>query len=403
MNMPMRLQRDIVATRRKYASLFFKRVLLLVYYSYMALFGGAKKASEPVFSGLLGVDIGTVGVKMVELTMEGGKPRLTTYGYAEAPAGQADLSALSDPQKITDMMRRVSKEAGIRAKKAVAALPASEVFHTIVSIPLPSSPTEDLRPAIEAQAKKVFPLPVEEMVLDSVVLDKNLLKNAGKSEGKEEKERFIRIFLTGAPKTLIQKYLDLFAKVGLELVSLETEVMSLVRALVSDEDAQIMIVDIGGKRANVIIADGGIPFLTRGIKGGGEEITRALAKNMGISEADAETAKRDLGYGNGALPKPLQDALQPMVHEMRYALQMYADQAFHDHRNVEKILITGGSAHLPGIDQYVTSVLNVNVYIGNPWARIASPVEARPILEEVGPRLCVAAGLALRIIEKGML
>lgn len=395
----MRLQRDIVATR-KYADLFFKRVLFLVYCFYMALFGGAKKASEPVFSGLLGVDIGTVGVKMVELTMEGGKPRLTTYGYAEAPAGQTDLSALSDPQKIADIMRRVSKEAGIRAKKAVAALPASEVFHTIVSIPLPSSPTEDLRPAIEAQAKKVFPLPVEEMVLDSVVLDKDMLKNAGRGEGKE---RFIRIFLTGAPKTLIQKYLDLFAKVGLDLVSLETEVMSLVRALVSHEDAQIMIVDIGGKRANVIIADGGIPFLTRGIKGGGEEITRALAKSMGISESEAEAAKRDLGYGEDTLPKPLQDALQPMVHEMRYAIQMYADQAFHDHRNVEKILITGGSAHLPGIDQYVTSALNVNVYIGNPWARISSPVEARPILEEVGPRLCVAAGLALRIIEKGII
>lgn len=368
----------------------------------MALFGGVKKTTEPVFSGLLGVDIGTLGIKIVELAMESGKPRLTTYGYAEASAGNTDLSALADPVSVANTIKRVCKDAGVRAKKVVAALPASEVFHTIISIPIPATPTEDLRPAIEAQAKKVFPLPIEEMVLDSVILDKELLKSGGKEEGKREKERFIRIFLTGAPKTLIQKYLDVFAKTGLELVSLETEVMSLVRALASDEDAQIMIIDMGGKRTNVIISDGGIPFLTRGIKGGGEEITKALAKSMGIAEADAELAKRDLGFGDAALPRPLQDALQPLVHEMRYALQMYAEQAFHDHRSVEKILITGGSAHLPGIDPYVTSALNVNVYIGNPWARIAVAPEARPILEEVGPRLCVAAGLALRITEKGM-
>lgn len=376
----------------------------LLYFPHMALFGGSKKTTEPVFTGLLGIDIGTTGVKVVELTIEKEKPRLTTYGYAEVPALQGDLSSLADPSKIADLIKRVCKEAGVKAKKAVAALPASEVFHTIISIPLPSSPTEDLRPAIEAQAKKVFPLPVEEMVLDSVVLDKEALKNAGKSEAiKGEKERFIRIFLTGAPKIFIQKYLDLFAKAGIELVSLETEVMSLVRSLVSEEDAQIMIVDMGGKRTNVVIADGGIPFLTRGIKGGGEEITKALAKSMSISEAEAELAKRDLGYGAAVLPKPLQDALQPIVHEMKYALQVYADQSFHDHRTVEKILITGGSAHLPGIDPYFTSALNVNVYIGNPWARIAAPPEAKPILEEVGPRLCVAAGLALRITEKGVL
>lgn len=370
----------------------------------MALFGGQKKQTEPVFNGLLGVDIGTMGIKIVELTMEQGRPRLTTYGYAEEPAGQGDLSTLGDPQKISDMIKEIAKEAGIRAKKAVAALPASEVFHTIISIPIPSSPTEDLHPAIEAQAKKVFPLPVEEMVLDSVVLDKELLKNAGKSDHTTgEKEKFIRIFLTGAPKTLIQKYLDLFAKTGIELVSLETEIMALVRALVVDEEGQVMIVDMGGKRTNVVIADAGIPFLTRGIKGGGEEITKALAKNMGTGEADAEIAKRDLGYGDTALPKPLQDALEPVVHEMRYALQMYADQAFHDHRTVEKILITGGSAHLPGLDPYVTSALNVNVYVGDPWARIAVAAEARTLLEEVGPRLCVAVGLALRISEKELL
>lgn len=372
----------------------------------MAFFGGKKKDTEPVFRGILGVDIGTVGVKVVELTLEKEKPRLTTYGYAEMTEVSPDLSTLTDIERVRDMIKRVCKDAGVKTTKAIAALPASEVFHTIVSIPASASSDEELRQAIEAQARKVFPLPVEELVLDSVVLNKEMLKHAGTEEKDTKpaaKDQFIKVFLTGAPKVLIQKYIDVFTRAGLELISLETEVMSLVRALVSEEDAQIMIVDIGGKRSNVIVADGGIPFLTRGIKGGGEEITRALAKSMGSSEADAERAKRDLSYGDQVLPRPLQEALQPIVHEIRYALQMYADQGFHNHNAVEKILITGGSAHLPGIDTHFTAELNTNIYIANPWTRIAYPHEAKAILEEVGPRLTVAVGLALRILEKGTL
>ncbi len=106
----------------------------------MALFGGSKKSTEPVFDGLLGVDIGTVGVKVVELTMENDKPRITTYGYAESSGGQGDFSTLAHPEQVADMIKQICKEAGTRAKKAVAALPASEVFHTIVSIPVPTSP-----------------------------------------------------------------------------------------------------------------------------------------------------------------------------------------------------------------------------------------------------------------------
>lgn len=382
----------------------------------MSLFGGGKKQEEPVFDGLLGVDIGTLGVKVVEMSMEKGKPRLTTYGYSEFTSGQAPESLLLDTGKAADILRKVMKDAGVKSKKAVAALPAPDVFHTIVSIPIPKSAKDDIRPAIEAQARKFLPLPLEEMVLDSTVLDKDLMPKPEAPAGKktdekpaeespapvaaDKKAKFMRVLLTGAPKALIQKYIDIFTKAKLELVSLETEVFAMTRALVGDDESRIMIIDMGGKRTNVTIVDHGIPFLTRGIKAGGETVTQALAAGMGVGASEAESMKRDLTFAEGAMPKPLEEALKPLVHEMKYAQQMYADQDFHDNRSVEKIFVTGGSAHLPGLDPYLTASLGVNVYVGDPWARVAVPPEARPVLEEVGPRLAVAAGLALRIAEK---
>ncbi len=374
----------------------------------MSLFGGKKKEQEPVFDGLLGIDIGTLGMKVVEVTLEKGKPRLTTYGYSEfaEKSLSAESGFLADIPKAVAILKRIFTEAGVKAKKGVAALPASEVFHTIVSIPVPQKRSDDIRPAIEAQAKKFFPLPIEEMVLDSTILDKDLLPAENPqtpaattdSAPAEKKAKFMRVLLTGAPKTLIQKYIDLFAQANIELVSLETEVFAMSRALVGDDPSRVMIVDIGGKRTNVTIVDHGVPFLTRGIKAGGESITQALAAGMGLTVGEAEKVKRDLAFSGDAMPKPLEEAMKPIVHEMRYALELYSQQSA-EQGGVEKILVTGGSAHLPGLDPYLTSVLGVNVYVGNPWSWIATPPDAQAVLEEVGPRLAVAAGLALRIAK----
>lgn len=158
-----------------------------------------------------------------------------------------------------------------------------------------------------------------------------------------------------------------------------------------------MIVDMGAERTNIAVVDKGVPYLTRGIKSGGNAITQALAASMGVSFEEAEAMKRDLSFSSSqGLPAPLEQAVKPILHEIQYALQLYAEQEFHDNSTVEKIMITGGSSHVPGLIPYLTAALNVNVYHGDPWARVATVPEARPVLDEVGPRLAVAIGLAMR-------
>lgn len=380
----------------------------------MGLFGG-KKPEES--QGVVGVDIGTSGIKIVELTPEAERLRLSTYGYSE-PDAEALLQPFADDDvaRVSAVIGQIMTASGMKATKAAAALPGASVFHAIITIPIPKSSKDDIKPIIEAQASKILPLPLADMILDSHILDKDLMpKDEGKAAQQEKKSeptpatatseqgaptqkpRHIRVQITGAPKALVARYVDIFKAAKLELVSLETEAFALLRSLVGKDASRVMIVDIGAERSNVIIAEKGVPFLTRVVKGGGNGVTQALAASMGVGVSEAEAMKKDMTFQtDGAMSPVVEAAMKPLLHEMRYALQVYAEQDFHENRTVDKVILTGGSAQIAGLAAFVTQTLNVNCYLGDPWARIATQPEARPVLDEVGARFAVAAGLAMR-------
>lgn len=363
----------------------------------MSFFGGKKQESS---QALLGVDLGTTGLKVVELAPEGGKVRLVTYGYADIPVDQ-DASAtlsLDNPKKIADVLRAIMKESGMKATKAVASLPASSVFHAIINIPTPKSDKEDIRPAVEAQTAKLLPLPIAEMIIDSHVIDETSATKEGETQAQS---RTVRVQVTAAPKALVEKYIAVFRLAKIELISLETEVFALMRSLVGKDTARVMIVDIGGERTNIVVAERGVPYLTRGTKMGGGAVTQALASTMSLGLPEAESTKKDLSQRSGAtMPPVILTAMKPLLHEVNYSLQMSAEEGNSHTQPINKVILTGGSAGLVGLDTAMTSALNVNVYIGDPWARIATPPQSRAVLDDIGSRFSVAIGLAMRVVNE---
>lgn len=373
----------------------------------MPLFGSKNEAPS---TGLLGVDIGTSGMKVVELMPEDGKVRLVTYGYADiAPDKDAGVFSVDDPNRIAQILRQIMKESGMKATRAVAALPASSVFHAIISIPTPKTAKEDIRAVVEAQTAKVLPLPIAEMIIDSHIIDKDALpkehdeKTDAVPDGQQPvAQKTVRVQVTAAPKALVEKYIAVFRAAKIELISLETEVFALMRALIGRDSAKTMIVDVGGERTNIVIAERNVPYLTRGIKSGGNAVTAAFASAMGIGIADAEGMKKDIVLGEGnVMPPVLANAIKPLLHESKYALDMnMQDDTGGAPKVVNKVILTGGSAQLAGLDAAMTSALNVNVYVGDPWARIATPPASRAMLDEVGSRFAVAIGLAMRVVPE---
>lgn len=386
----------------------------------MGLFG--KK--EPDFPGLIGVDIGAGGIKMIELIKEQKRAKLNTYGYGLFTKPQ-EKTLLDDPKRAGKMIQDIMKKSGMKAKRANASLPSHAVFHAIITIPIPKNKKDPLKPLIEAQVQKLLPQPISEMILDSVVIDKDKLpkqEGKGKKEMKgkgqdvsknapgEAQERamvatsdpgHVRVLVSGAPKELVRKYIDVFKVANLELTSLETEAFALIRSLIGKDKSRIMVVDIGYERTNITIVDQGFPFLHRSIQAGGAEITKAISQQMHISIEEAEQVKLDFAIDGieGDVPPVLSEAMGPILHEIKYALDVYAQQDFHQSESVDKIVITGGSALLPHLNQLISKTLDMNVYLGDPWARVLAPQGIRPILDEIGPRYSVAVGLAMKDLD----
>lgn len=357
----------------------------------MALFGKATQKSY------LGVDLGAGGIKVAELMNEKGRARLVTYGYADRAFEAVPTNIIDSTKDTANLLKSVCQKANTQSTKAVAGLPVASVFSSIITVQAKNR--EELKDAIQQKAKKLIPLPIEEMILDSKILDK--IPEGKKDFPKEIKN--IRVLITGAPKNVVKKYIEIFKMAGIELLSLETEAFALIRSLVGKDPSSIMLIDIGSVRTNLSIIEKGIPFLNRSISTGGLNVTKSISQSLGLPMSQADQMKHDVGAltkiaPGGDLPKLLDNILQPIVNEIKYSLNMYAGQKESEGTSVTKIIMTGGSSLLPNLSDYFTKLLNINTYLGDPWARVIYPVDLKPVLDEIGPRFAVPVGLAMRDI-----
>ncbi len=332
---------------------------------------------------------------MVELRNEKGRARLVTYAYANIPSDSLDKSLLTDIPGTAELVKKMLEKARVTTKKAVSALPISSVFSSILSVP--TIDDKELKPMVTNQAKKLIPLPIEEVALDIKIIDKG-----EKAEGVKPATR---VLVTAAPKTLVNQYVELFRLCGLELVSLETEAFAHIRALIGRDRSTIMVVDIGSLRTNILIVENGLPFVIRSIATGGNAITQTIARTLGIPMEQAESMKRDIKSmqtfsQTGDLSPVLNILLKPIMDEIRYSFNLYQSQeGTGQPKRIEKIILTGGSSLLPRLPEFLTQQINVNTYLGNPWARVVYPPELRPVLEEMGPRYAVSIGCAMRDLD----
>jgi len=337
----------------------------------------------------LGIDIGDSSLKMVELKRHNRQISLVNYAFSEN-VNEVNFTKVEDIAYLTKAIIKVKADAGITCLRATASLPTFAVFSSIIN--LANVDKKNLDAVVNEEAKKVIPLPPEEMILD--------WKLVPDAENETGVRGGVRVFLTGSPKKLVRKYLDIFKQAKLVLASLETETFSLVRALLGNDKSTAMIVEIGANSTDIFIVKESIPVLNRSLAICGSTVTKALAEKLGVSYAQAEQFKLDLSVSLSVdspeeLPKLIEKTLEPIVTEMQYMLDFFKTQ---NNGEVEKIILSGGGALLLNLADYLSRRLNLKVIIGDPWSHINYPAELTPILKEVGPRLAVAVGLAMREI-----
>ncbi|HBY74153.1 MAG TPA: hypothetical protein DEG44_05725 [Candidatus Kerfeldbacteria bacterium] len=360
----------------------------------------------------IGVDIGGASLKIVELKNEKGRPKLMTYGYIEKPSPVLKVESAEAKQKIIETLKKVMDKAKVGTNQIVAALPSYTVFSSVIT--LPEMKQKELDAAVHWEAKKIVPMPLEKMVLSYDELtnyeDHEHIpsQNGTSSEGqdanvaqlKSTPKKYKKILLTAAPVDLVGHYVELFKMAGLNLVKLETEAFALERSLVGHDRAPVMIVDIGATTTSISVVVASVPVVNRSIDLGGQTITKTIASSLNVDVDRAEQFKRDFGLissgvGGNQIPKRIEFMVSSVVNEIKYVLNLYHNQS---PARIEKIVLTGGSAWLPNLPNYLTQILNTKVIIGDPWARVIYPVDLKPVLTEIGPRMSIAVGLAMREI-----
>lgn len=338
----------------------------------------------------LGVDIGDSSLKMVELRKKNKKIYLSNYAFSENVKG-VNFTKITDTNYLAQAILKVKAEAGIKASRVTASLPTFSVFSSVIN--LPKTNKKEMDAVVAQEAKKVIPLPPEEMILDWKLVPDS---NAG------DNQESGRVFLTGSPKKLVRHYIDIFRLAKLDLASLETETFSLVRSLMGDDLSTVMIVEIGANSTDLFIVQESIPVLNRSLEVCGSTVTDALSEKLGLDFNQAEQFKFDLGASlsdkaKEELPQLVIKTLAPVIHEIEYMRDFFQKNS--NGRKIEKIILSGGGALLMNLSDYLSQHLNLQVIVGDPFSRISYPKEMKSIINEVGPKLAVAIGLALREIN----
>lgn len=338
----------------------------------------------------LGIDIGRSTIKLCELEKVDERPMLNTYGMVVLPEGTERKKGAEKIGIIQDSISRVVAEAGVASMSTTVSLSTSEVLIFEIDIPRVSSDR------IEEEVKNVL-FSQTDHDLSNKTIDWQVVEEFSGDSSKGEYEVGFRILVSAAPDYLVDFYQSVFEGVGVELDSLEIESTSLVRSLVGTDSSPIVILDIGYGDASISLIDRGHARIARKSQFGGQSITRALSRGLGIEQAEAEQFKRDHGFfideETFEISEAVRVPLRNFVSEVSSVVDSYFDLRG---REVEKIVLTGGSARLKGMGEFLERELGVAVYAGNPWARVIIPREVQDSVRRIGPEFSVAIGLAMR-------
>jgi type IV pilus assembly protein PilM len=276
------------------------------------------------------------------------------------------------------------KDAKVTTKYAVAGVPSSKVFASIITTPKLGQ--QELGKAIALQADQYIPMDTREVKLDWVVI------GPGKTEREQE------VLLIAAPNTIANKYLSIFEQAGLELLALEPNAVALARAVVPPSDLAVMTLDIGSITTDITIVHSNLPKLLRSADIGGITFMKAVAQNLGLDEAQAAQFTQKFGLTQtkleGQVYKAIKPSLDLLVGEINKSLQFFSGQ--YPQVKLEKIVLTGGTTNLPELPTYLSSAVGLPLEIANAWTRMSYPAQLQDTLMQISSAYGVAAGLAER-------
>lgn len=349
---------------------------------------------------VLGVDIGSSSLKVVQLRKEGGKAVLETYGelalgpYGGGEVGQAtNLSA----EQITETLKDLLREAKVTAKSAGVSIPFARSLLTLVKLPYRKDPKEQ-KTVIELEARKYIPVSVSEVQLDWFIVPKGDAAQFGAEERMPESgPESVDVLLVAVHNDELSLLQSVAKGAGLTASFYEIEIFSTIRAVVDEPVKTVMVIDVGAASTKTYVIERGVVALSHAISTGSQDITRAIAVSGNVSIARAEALKKEEGLGGAETLGSPELVFSRIFSEARRVLMQY--EMAHK-KSIASIILTGGGGVTKELGTYAKNIFSIDVRVADPFAKTEAPAFMRPILEEIGPEFAVAVGLALRKLDE---
>lgn len=337
-------------------------------------------------SNILGIDVGRNTIKVASISKDASKGLiLDIIGEAKTPKVEWQKGDNKAIAEVATTMKNLLNDLKIKSRQVVASMPEVEVVSRLVR--LPPLKESEIRDVLKYEAETFVPYPLDQVSIDYEIIEKD---DAGR----------LTVFVIAARNDLIQTYIRLFKTVGLELVALESSSVALKRTIETCVTAieGIILVDIGEKNSDIVSINKKNVYLARSLAVGGESLTRAISINLGLDMASAEEYKKAYGLKEAELEGKIRAAIIPVYNNIAEEIRKSMALFLEDHgKSPEILILSGGSANLPGLAEELTKLLGIEVQIIQPFLKIDSTKISLPFnLNSEGCRFSLAVGLALR-------
>ncbi len=368
----------------------------------MDIFDNLKKTLGIKPRSVIGLDIGSSSLKMIELKHGNQKPELLKYGtLALGPYRKANIGEtvkLSN-DKLASAIQTLFEAVGAVGTKGAISIPLK--LSLIVTIDMPDSVKNKLETAVPLEARKYIPVAPKDVNIAWSVISESDGRSMSKQVDKKNSQ-MMKVLVAAIHNSTISNYNEIAVKSSLNPSILEIETFSAIRSVFGGEKGTFALIDIGSEVSKIVIIDYGSISVSHSINRGSHTFTKVLSNSLGIDFKDAEVLKRKEGMLGSYGEEKLMDIIKPDVD----FILNEASQVLHTFEKVQgkkitKVILIGGGALLRGLEEEAKNILGKEVLLGDPFSKVELPTKALgPILKGSGPEYAVAIGLALRALEE---
>lgn len=343
---------------------------------------------------LIGVDISSTAVKLLQLSQSGGRYRVEHYAVEPLPPNAVVEKNIVEVEAVGEAIKRAMARCGSKVKTAAAAVAGSAVITKVIPMQAGMS-DEDMEDQVQVDASQYIPYPIDEVSLDFEVIGPV-----------KDSPDMIQVLLAASRTENVEVRVAALDLGGLQAKVVDVEAFAMENAfrLIADQlsvakDALVALVDVGATMTTLNVLRGQRSIYTREQVFGGKQLTDEVMRRYGLSYEEAGLAKRQGGLPESYEVEVLEPFKEAMVQQVGRLLQFfYAGSEFN---RVDQIVLAGGCASIAGVAEMVEEQLGILTAVANPLAKmsLSNRVQAQSLAQDA-PALMIACGLALRSFDQ---